>query len=86
MLVAHLLAAFGLACWLSLGENLLWRAAQGAAAAVRRAAGRLRRRDGRVLLLVPDPVTRLPARRRIRRPVLLHYIVIRRGPPVHGML
>ncbi|CUU56827.1 hypothetical protein Ga0074812_10947 [Parafrankia irregularis] len=84
MALLHLAAALVLAWWLSVGERLLWRAARGAAAVARRAAGRLRRR--RTHGLCPLPVLavarqRRPAADRAPHLVQLVHLVVRRGPP-----
>ncbi len=84
MIAAHLVAAVGLAWWLAVGERLLWRAARGAVTVARRAAGRLHRRGLRVLPAAVGPLPRLPLHRRTCRPVLLHHIVVRRGPPARA--
>ncbi|MCK9875150.1 hypothetical protein MXD59_05025 [Frankia sp. Ag45/Mut15] len=84
MIAAHLLAAIGLAWWLAVGERLLWRAARGAVTVARRAAGRLRRRGLCVPPAAVGPLPRRPVHTRTCRPVLLHHIVVRRGPPVRA--
>ncbi len=83
MAIAHLLAAVVLACWLAVGERLLWRAARGAATAARRVARRLLRRHvGSARPPAADLIPPVWWMRRVSRPALLLHVVTRRGPPV----
>ncbi|WP_239379963.1 hypothetical protein, partial [Frankia sp. CIT1] len=83
MAIAHLLAAVVLACWLAVGERLLWRAARGAATAARRVARRLLRRHvGSARPRAADLIPPVWWMRRVSRPALLLHVVTRRGPPV----
>lgn len=82
-LAGHSLATLCLAVWLAAGERLVWRVASRAATAVRRAAGRLRRRRARLVPPAVRLLLRLPHCSGAARLLPLRHVMPRRGPPRH---
>ncbi|MCK9903448.1 hypothetical protein CC117_19640 [Parafrankia colletiae] len=82
-LAGHSLATLCLAVWLAAGERLVWRVASRAATAVRRAAGRLRRRRARLVPPAVRLLLRLPPCSGAARLLPLRHVMPRRGPPRH---